>query len=132
VSEVGLVLDTSAVLAYAHGSELVGESIAKAADVKLHALVPALCLAEAYRRIDTDGWSYVDILAMLPNVVVVPVQHGDCPFVGGWARALGSLDLAQATYETASNPLVPLMTAHRDLVGRVLPKQWPIIDVEPN
>jgi hypothetical protein len=132
VSAVGLVLDTSAVLAYAHGSDLVGESIARAADEEFEVLVPVLCLVEAYRQIETAGWSYVDLLATLPNVVVAPVQLGDCPFLGGWARTLGSLDLTQAAYKTASNPVVPLMTAHRGLVTRVLSKDWPIIDIEPN
>jgi hypothetical protein len=132
VSTVGLVLDTNAVLAYARGSRFVGETIADAADEALDVLVPALCLAEAYRRTETSGWSHVELLAALPNVVVAPVEHGDCPFLGGWARTLGSLDLAQATIEAATHPIVRLMTAHRDLVTRLLPEEWPIIDIEPN
>jgi hypothetical protein len=92
-------------------------------------LVPALRLAEAYRQVDTARWSYVDVLGTLPDVVVAPVEHGHCPFLGGWARTLGTVDLAHAAMEAAANPIVPLMTAYRDTVTRVLPEEWPIIDV---
>jgi hypothetical protein len=129
VTAIGLVLDTSAILAYTRGSARVGERITYAADNALDVLVPALCLAEAYRQTDTAGWSYVDILGTLPNVVVAPVEPGHCPFLGGWARTLGTMDLAHAAIETAANPIVPLMTAYRDVVTRALPKEWPIIDV---
>lgn len=129
MAEIGRVLDTSAMLAYARGSRVVGEELALAADDSLDVLLPALCLAEAYRQINDDGWHYLDVLATLPNVVVAPVEHGHCAVMGGWARVVGGMDLAQAAIETAANPIVPLVTAHRELLTRILPKEWPIIDL---
>jgi hypothetical protein len=128
VSEIGLVLDTDALLRYAEGSARVGGVIAEAADTGLTVLIPATCLAAAYQGVPPSRVDYLDIAAALPHVVVSPLDQDACPFIGGWARTLG-LDLAHAAVEAASHPLTPLMTAHRDRVTQYLPKEWPILDV---
>jgi hypothetical protein len=52
VIEVGLVLDTSALLSYAEGaSEQVGRNVAFQADLGLTVLIPAACLAAAYKDV---------------------------------------------------------------------------------
>jgi hypothetical protein len=129
VPDVGVVLDTSAVLAYAAGAERVGLFVALLADRDETAVIPATCLAAAYREVDLTAWDLVDLLASHPHVVVAPLEHYQCPVLGDWARVLG-LDLAHAAIESASHAVTPLMTGRRELVGRVLPKQWPIIDLE--
>ena len=126
--EPGLILDTAAVQAYSRGTNDVGEFLADAADNDLSVLIPATCLAVAYQQASDDEWGYIDILAGLPQVVVAPLTENFCAVLGDWARTLG-LDLAHATIEAVTRPVVPLMTSQRDLVTRFLPAQWPIIDV---
>lgn len=38
------------------------------------------------------------------------------------------MDLAQAAME-AARAITPIMTDRRELLGEVLPKEWPIIDL---
>ncbi|WP_433687005.1 hypothetical protein ACQP0I_25480 [Micromonospora carbonacea] len=128
MSEAGLVLDTSCLLAYSEGTEAVGEQIAKVADKLQGVVVPALCLAAAYRQVTSDGWPLLDILGDLEQVVVTPVEHDMCAILGGWSRTLGSMDLAQAAME-AARATTPIMTDRREVLGEVLPKEWPIIDL---
>jgi hypothetical protein len=128
VNPPGLVLDTAALLAYAEGTDRVGDRLAAVADRGESVLIPATCLASAYQQVTNDGWDYLDVIANLEHSVVAPLTHEHCAVLGGWARTLG-LDTAHAAIEAAAHAVVPLMTSQRDLVTRFLPKDWPIIDV---
>ncbi|GAB3943846.1 hypothetical protein [Micromonospora vulcania] len=128
MTDAGLVLDTACLLAYSEGVEAVGEQIAKVADKRQSVIVPALCLAAAYRQVAHDGWPLLDIVGDLDQVVVTPVEHDMCAILGGWSRSLGGMDLAQAAME-AARATTPIMTDQRELLGEVLPKAWPIIDL---
>jgi hypothetical protein len=123
-----MVLDTAALLAYASGTERVGLFVAHLADRGESALVPATCLAGAYRDMDAEAWSMLDLLVGHPHVTVSPLARRHCAVLGNWARVLG-LELAHAAIESAAYPVTPLMTGHRTLIAQVLPRQWPIIDV---
>ena len=124
----GLVLDTAALLAYAQGRDRVGDRLAAVADRGECVIIPATCLASAYRQVPDDGWDYLDVIAGLQHVVVAALTHRYCAVLGGWARTLG-LDTAHAAIEAAAHAIVPLMTSHRDLVTRFLPVGWPIVVV---
>ena len=124
----GIVLDTAALLAYASGDLKVGEIVALLADRGESVVIPAACLATAYRDVDVEGSGLLDLIASLEHAVVAPLTRGHCAVAGGWSRILG-LDTAHAAIEAASNPVTPLMTEHRSLVIRFLPKAWPIVDV---
>ena len=126
--DTAVVLDTSAVLAYAARTERVGLFVALLADRGETAIIPATCLAAAYRDVDLGSWDMIDLLASHPHVSVAPLEDYQCPVLGDWARVLG-LELAHAAIESASHTVTPLMTGHRELIGRVLPRQWPIIDL---
>ncbi len=91
------------------------------------ALVPAVCLATAYRDLDDEGASLLDLLSGLENVVVTPLERDECSLLGGWARVLG-LGTAHAAIEAAAT-MTPLMTRERELVAQFLGPEWPIIDV---
>ena len=70
------------------------------------------------------------MLAALPHIRVTPVEADMCAFLGGWSRRMASrMDLAQLAMDAAANPLVPILTDRRELLGEVLPKEWPIIDL---
>jgi hypothetical protein len=129
MNQPALVLDTDAVLAYARGSFEVGEHISRAADAEDFVIVPALCLAEAYRRAGGDAWHYLDVLSDLDATVVTAVEPDAALFLGGHAHQLGSKHLAHAVLEAVAHAVTPIMTAQRERVTRVLAKEWPIIDL---
>jgi hypothetical protein len=129
LTTTGLVLDADAVAAYAHGSPRVGREISRVVDDEGDVIVPALCLAEAYRTGNGEKAAYLELLVSLPRVTVIGVEEADCWTIGGWARKIGSLHLAHAVVETAARPVTTLLTAHRDKVTEHLPEEWPIIDL---
>lgn len=125
---VGLVLDTAALVACANRDHRVGEHLAAVADRGMTVLIPAACLAAAYRDSADGGWDLLDLIGTLDHAVVSPLERGHCAVLGGWARTLG-LDTAQAAIEAVTHGVAPLMTGQRDAVTRFLPKEWPIVDV---
>jgi hypothetical protein len=129
VNEPALVLDADAALAYARGSFGVGMRISRAADAGDFVILPALCLAEAYRRADSEAWHYLDVLSNLDGTIVTSVRPDDPPVLGGHARVLGSKHLAHAVIEAASHPITPIMTSQRERVIQILAKEWPIVNL---
>jgi hypothetical protein len=120
-------MDTACVLAYVDGHYEIGKAIADRADLGESVVVPMVCLMEAYRRVDPKRHEMVEMLASLDNVETPPVEVGDCAFIGGWGRQVGSLDLAHAVLEAASRPIVPIMTGDPDAVRTVLAPGWPVL-----
>ncbi|WFE52203.1 hypothetical protein [Micromonospora sp. WMMD1155] len=126
----GLALDTAALLSFASGTKNVGNKIAETADYSQEVLVPALCLAHAHERVAPAQWEMLELLVALPHVQVTSVEANMCGYLGGWSRRMeGRMDLAQLAMDAAAHPLVPIMTDRRELLGEVLPKEWPIIDL---
>jgi hypothetical protein len=126
----GLALDTAALLVYSAGAKDVGKRIAEAADYNRDVLVPALCLARAHEGATAEQWEMLELLAALPQVQITPVDPEMCSYLGGWSRRMsGRMDLAQLAMDAATHPLVPIMTDRRELLGEVLAKEWPIIDL---
>ena len=95
-SPIRLVLDTSAVLAYAAGSFDLGETMTEVIDEGARFAVPALCLAEAARQVDDDQAPTLALLATHTAAVVVPLAAEDWQPVGAAATLLGSTDRAVA------------------------------------
>jgi hypothetical protein len=124
---IGVVLDTAALVEYAYGRSRVGSYLAVAADKGDLALVPATCLASAYRDVNAAGTDLLDVLSNLDHVVVAPLEAEHCAVLGGWARTLG-LDTAHAAIEAAF-ARSPLITRKRDLVTKFLAPEWPIVDI---
>jgi hypothetical protein len=125
--KVAVVLDTAALVEYAHGNDSIGEYLAFTADEGDVALIPATCLASAYRDVNAAGADLLDVVSGLRHVVVAPLDVDHCAVLGGWARTLG-LDTAHAAIEAAS-AMTTLITRERELVARFLAPEWPIIDI---
>ncbi|MEV4412640.1 hypothetical protein [Catellatospora sp. NPDC049609] len=116
----GRVVDTSAIRRYAAADSMtVSAALAGLEDRGFTAVVPALCLSEAYWMADPGGEGMLDILRTLPQVEIVALEPGDAPAVGGLARFLGTLGMAHACL-LAAVLRVPLMTAEPALAGKIL------------
>jgi hypothetical protein len=108
---IRLVLDTSAVLAYAAGSIDLGETIAEVVDEGGRFAASAVCLAEGIRLIEDDRALGVPLLTRHPRFVPLPVLAEDWDRLGYWARELGRIDRATAVVEVLDRPDGYLVTA---------------------
>jgi hypothetical protein len=114
VSEAGgikLVLDTSAVLAYAAHSIHVGEVISEVVDEDAQFGASVVCLAEGVRLVDPDRALGLPLLSRHPYFVPLPVLADDWHRVGAWSRRLGRIDCAAAVVEALDRPDGYLVTA---------------------
>lgn len=101
---IRLVLDTSAIVAYTDTSINVGEVIAEVTDEGCWFALPAVCLAEASRRVKEDRAG--DLLLLLvsqPRAVVTSTAVGDWQTLAEWTRVLGRVDLAAAAMDTVEH-----------------------------
>lgn len=116
----GRVVDTGAIRRYvAADSMTVSAALAGLEDRGYTAVVPALCLSEAYWMADRGDEAMLDVFRTLPQVEIVSLDPGDAPAVGGLARFLGTLGMAHACL-LAAVLRVPLMTAEPALAGKIL------------
>jgi hypothetical protein len=88
-----LVLDTSAVVAFAAGSVDAGEPIAEVYDEGGRVIVPVLCLIEAASQVGDD---LPRMLAEHPVCEVLSLAAQSWPVVTAGARVLGRVDLSAA------------------------------------
>lgn len=126
------VLDTGALLGFAHGADQVGQIIADAADVDAHIAVPVVCLLETYRLLDHTEHDLIGPLRANPVVVTIPVVT-DPPMdtattIGAMARRTGSLGAAHAVY-TALTAAAGIVTSRPDRIRSVLGDGWQIVEV---
>lgn len=91
MSEIRLVLDTSAIVAYAHGSEAVGETIREVHLDHVNFGLPIACLATA--AVDLN---WLDLLANHPAAVILTTQPGHWRALVTTADLLGTVDTAAA------------------------------------
>ncbi len=96
---VRLVLDTSAVLAYADGSIHVGEPMAEVLDEGARFGVPVLCLAEASRLVDGSNAAGITLLARHAGCVVLPMLAEQWQAIAAATVDLGRADLAVSLIE---------------------------------
>ena len=108
---IRLILDTSAVLAYAAGSIDLGETIAEVVDEGGRFGASAVCLAEAVRLVDNDQGLGVPLLSQHPRFVPLSALAEDWDRVGYWARELGQVDKATTVVEVLDRPDGCLVTA---------------------
>jgi hypothetical protein len=94
-----LVLDTSAIIAYATGSVDVGEPMAEVRDAGGVVLLPVVCLVEASRTVDA---AMLHLLTEHPACEVDPLTGDEWPMAATTTRMLGRLDLAVALMAAAT------------------------------
>jgi hypothetical protein len=106
-----LVLDTTAVLAYAHGSEAVGETIREVVDEDAGYAIPVICLAEAAAQVDGRQLPLLDLLVAHSHALEVPLPHDwralaiACRLYGSVARgAAMTTAVLHHAYVLTANP----------------------------
>jgi hypothetical protein len=98
---IRLVLDTTAALAYAHGSDAVGETIREVLDEDAGYAMPVICLAEAAAQLDERRLPLLDLLVAHTHAVVVPLPDDwralatACRLYGNVARGAAMTMAAQ-------------------------------------
>jgi hypothetical protein len=130
VNPIAVVLDTSAVLAYADGQIAVGELLTMVDEEGRLAAVPASCPGAARAAVTDDfGVQQVVRLTSASAVAVLPLLSDDALEVGRLARAAGG-DLAagHATYVAFTHEAY-YATAQPKTVAGFLPPHWTILDL---
>jgi hypothetical protein len=100
---IRLVLDTSAILAYAGTSISVGETIAEVVDEGGRFALPVVCLAEASRAAPADQAAGVMLLVEHPHATVTATPEDEWQVLAEWTRILGRVDLAAAMADAATH-----------------------------
>lgn len=116
MTDVRVILDTSAILAYSNGSIDVGEIIAEIADEPARFAVPLPCLLEAACQVDEKLIPALQLLVSLRHAVVVQVESERWRTVAGLSRVLGRIDLATALLAARDND-AHVVTAEPDAYG---------------
>jgi hypothetical protein len=111
---VRLVLDTTAALAYAHGSVAVGETIGEVAGEGAAFTVPAVCLAEAGAALDLSRLAMLELLVGHPAAVAVDLP--DWRALATACRLYGTVTRATAVSVAAIHRAY-VLTAEPDAYG---------------
>jgi hypothetical protein len=125
---ITVVLDTTAILAYTKGSIAVGELLSLITDDGDTALVPATCLAEAQRRVTGHEDALLSILPAIACVETGPLLPDQATEVGVAARGRGGIDAGHAALEAVARE-AQLVTQDVALMSRLLPPDWPILEL---
>jgi hypothetical protein len=86
---IRIVLDSTAIVAFAHGSDDVGEVIRELADEGNHFAVPSVCLIEAALHLEPSLWPVAAVLLAHPRAVRLE-SPPDWRDVAAVAKDLGS------------------------------------------
>lgn len=84
---VALVLDPSAMIAYARGSDAVGELLLVIAEEHRRIALPAVAVAEAFRQAAEDTHGMLRLLANYGSAMVAALDPRDAEEVGVAARS---------------------------------------------
>lgn len=131
---VEAVLDSGALRAYVHGTDLIGEFLFRAAEDNFAVVAPSICLIEAYSGLgSTDDFDLLRVLRLLPVVLIDEPQTNvngpdDLPIIGGMAARAGRLGAGHAALTAASHSATVYTSLPRQIES-ILGKSWPIIEV---
>lgn len=134
-TEIAVVLDASALRAYAEGGVAVGELIAEVSDERRLVGVPVVCLAAANAAADGLASALLMLLTNAPTVEVLHSGTDDVPpadearQVGSLARRIGGDVVAGYAARAAIAYEAHYVTAEAERVAAALPKGWSILDV---
>lgn len=114
------VLDTSALLGYAHQSNRqIPSQLAFCADHELSMVTSVLCVAEAFRDCDDEAVDLLDLLLSLPTIEIAECRPQDADVVGNVAKRVQRLSLAHSCVLVWQLD-TPVMTTDTSAAGKVL------------
>jgi hypothetical protein len=91
---IRIVLDTSAIVAYTHGSIDVGETLAEVQEEEAVAALPIPCLVEAARLVAADD--HIDLLVKHGATVLSTIPSANWRLLTKLHRVIGRLDASTA------------------------------------
>jgi len=112
-----LTLDTTAVAAYALGSQDVGEVLRELSDEGARFAVPATCLVEAAMRLPDKAWPLLDVLIRLPHALTVSLDAEDWRRAASAAQLLGTPGRACAALLFARGQVEYVLTGEPEVYG---------------
>jgi hypothetical protein len=136
VTDIAVVFDTSALLAYVDGHVAVGELIAEVADEDRRVSIPATCLAQARATVDDDlAAAHLLLLTAPPTIAVEPLgaawpDTAESTWrVGEFARGADrDIAVGHAVY-AAIDHRAHLATMVPSVFAAILPADWSILDL---
>jgi len=143
VSEIAVVYDGSALLAYAHGQIGAAELISEINAEGRHVGVPSTCLAGALAVL-TDEWDVTQLMRLVQTktMVILPLGGADdggddgaaaerLRQVGEFTRlAHGDLTVGHAVAAALAHEAY-YVTANPRRAADALPPSWPVLDLTP-
>lgn len=126
---VTLVLDTSAILAYARRSLAVGELLAVVNEDGDSTAVPAACLVEAAAHVNDADVDMLRLLVGLPGVEASSLKASVALGMGALARTGGGVAMAHAATEALTHG-AQVATRDARTAAVVLPDGWDIIEID--
>lgn len=112
---IRIVVDTSAAVAFAHGSVHVGEVLREIADEHAGFAVPDLCLAKAGSTLPDDAWPMLEVLAAHKSRATLAPED-DWRDLAYAARQVGNIGRAAAMLAAVDHDAY-LLTAEPDGYG---------------
>ena len=118
---IRVILDATAIRAYASGSIAVGDLIGELSDEVVQFGLPTLCVIEAATGADDDTAAVLAILTDHPHAEWLPLHQHEWRRVAAAAHLLGSVARACAALPVTDGQVDYLVTAE--------PEAFPGIDV---
>jgi bifunctional non-homologous end joining protein LigD len=140
VTEIAVVYDGSALLAYAHGQIAAAELISEINAEGRHVAVPSTCLAAALAAL-SDDWDIAQLIRLVrtKTMVILPLGANDMSLdpaealrqVSEFARlAHGDLTVGHAVAVALAHRAY-YVTANPKQATDALPPSWPVLDLSP-
>jgi hypothetical protein len=136
VTDIAVVLDTSALMGFVTGHVAVGELIAEVADEDRRIAVPAVCFAQARAAVNDDiAAAHLLLLTSAPTILIEPLGSAwpstaeSIWRVGEIARDTDrDIGVGHAVY-VAIDHRAHLATMHPGVFAALLPADWSILDL---
>ena len=136
MTDIAVVLDTSALLGYVDGHVSIGELVAEVADEERLVAVPAVCFAQARAALDDDvAAAHLLLLTSAPTITIEPLGFAGPDRaesiwrIGDLARAADrDIGIGHAAYAAIDHG-AHLATMRPHVFAALLPADWSILDL---
>ncbi len=132
MSRVAVVLDASALRAYADGVIAVGELMSEVADEGRYVGIPSACLVAARASVDEDDTfaaGQIAFLLTVDAVAVLPLDASDVLEVAEYTRAAGGdISMGHAVCAALAHEAFYVTARPKQAMG-VLPAGWDVLNI---